>query len=104
MSWEFKSPHPHYLVGVKLRQPTMIVLKISNSSEVVASKVGKFLEFLTPDNRDQSAVEDQVIKKLVENLAAEGIKGEIAAVNGMDIDGKELSLQEGLKVRKHASF
>ena len=82
----------------------MSVLKISNSSEVVASKVGKFLEFLTPDNMDQSAVEDQVIKKLVENLAAEGIKGEIAAVNGMDIDGKELSLQEGLKVRKHASF
>ena len=82
----------------------MIVLKISNSSEVVASKVGKFLEFLTPDNMDQSAVEDQVIKKLVENLAAEGIKGEIAAVNGMDIEGKELRLHEGLKVRKHASF
>ena len=82
----------------------MIVLKISNSSEVVASKVGKFLEFLTPDNIDQSAVEDQVIKKLVENLAAEGIKGEIAAVNGMDIEGKELNLHEGLKVRKHASF
>ena len=38
----------------------MIVLKISNSSEVVASKVGKFLEFLTPDNMDQSAVEDPV--------------------------------------------
>ena len=56
----------------------MIVLKISNSSEVVASKVGKFLEFLTPDSIDQSTVEDQVIKKLVENLAAEGIKGEIA--------------------------
>ena len=51
----------------------MIGLKISNSSEVVASKVGKFLEFLTPDNIDQSAVEDQVIKKLVENLAGEGI-------------------------------
>ena len=63
----------------------MIVLKISNSSEVVASKVGKFLEFLTPDSVDQSAVEDQVIKKLVENLAAEGIKGEIAAVHGLDI-------------------
>ena len=62
----------------------MIVLKISNSSEVVASKVGKFLEFLTPDSVDQSAVEDQVIKKLVENLAAEGIKGEIAAVHGLD--------------------
>ena len=62
----------------------MIVLKISNSSEVVAAKVGKFLEFLTPDSIDDSAVEDQVIKKLVENLAAEGIKGEIAAVKGLD--------------------
>ena len=82
----------------------MIELKISNSSEVVASKVGKFLEFLTPDTVDLAAVEDQVIKKLVENLAAEGIKGEIASVNGLDIDGTELSLHEGLKVRKHTSF
>ena len=82
----------------------MIVLKISNSSEVVASKVGKFLEFLTPDSVDQATVEDQVIKKLVENLAAEGIKGEIAAVQGLDIIGQELNLQEGLKVRKHTSF
>ena len=84
--------------------PLMIVLKISNSSEVVASKVGKFLEFLTPDSIDASAVEDQVIKKLVENLAAEGIKGEIAAVKGLDLDGQELSLHDGMKVRKHTSF
>ena len=82
----------------------MIVLKISNSSEVVAAKVGKFLEFLTPDSVDQSTVEDQVIKKLVENLAAEGLKGEVAAVNGLDIDGQDLSIHEGMKVRKHTSF
>ena len=82
----------------------MIVLKISNSSEVVAAKVGKFLEFLTPDSIDHTTVEDQVIKKLVENLAAEGIKGEIAAVKGLDLNGQELSLQDGLKVRKHESF
>ncbi|OUX71292.1 hypothetical protein SynMEDNS5_01902 [Synechococcus sp. MEDNS5] len=82
----------------------MIVLKISNSSEVVASKVGKFLEFLTPDSVDQSTVEDQVIKKMVENLAAEGLKGEIAAVNGLDIDGSDLSIHEGMKVRKHTTF
>jgi len=82
----------------------MIVLKISNSSEVVAAKVGKFLEFLTPDAVDQSAVEDQVIKKLIENLAAEGIKGEIAAVRGLDLEGQELTLHDGMKVRKHASF
>ena len=82
----------------------MIVLKISNASEVVASKVGRFLERLTPDSIDQNAVEDQVIKKLVENLAAEGIKGEIASVHGLDLEGYQLSLHDGLKVRKQSSF
>tara|TARA_B100001059_G_scaffold235083_1_gene279613 strand:- start:217 stop:561 length:345 start_codon:yes stop_codon:yes gene_type:complete len=101
---EFNLRHPNYLVLRRLQPLPMIVLKISNSSEVVASKVGKFLEALTPDKVDQAAVEDQVIKKLVENLAAEGIKGEIASVNGVDIEGSELSLHDGLKVRKHTSF
>ena len=82
----------------------MIVLKISNASEVVASKVGKFLELLTPDSIDHTTVEDQVIKKMIENLAAEGIKGEIAAINGLQLDGDNLSVHKGLNVRKHASF
>ena len=82
----------------------MIVLKISNASEVVASKVGRFLESLTPDSVDHAAVEDQVIKKMVENLAAEGLKGEIASINGLDINGDELLIAEGLKVRRHSSF
>ena len=82
----------------------MIVLKISNASEVVASKVGRFLELLTPDSIDHTTVEDQVIKKMIENLAAEGIKGEIAAINGLELDGENLSVQKGLNVRKHAAF
>ena len=82
----------------------MIVLKISNASEVVASKVGKFLELLTPDSIDHTTVEDQVIKKMIENLAAEGIKGEIAAINGLELDGENLSVHKGLNVRKHAEF
>ncbi|MED5320787.1 MAG: hypothetical protein VYC94_04315 [Cyanobacteriota bacterium] len=82
----------------------MIVLKISNASEVVASKVGKFLELLTPDSIDHATVEDQVIKKMIENLAAEGIKGEIAAINGLELDGQNLSVHKGLNVRKHAVF
>ena len=104
MRQEFNLRHPNYLVFRRLQPPPMIVLKISNSSEVVAAKVGKFLEALTPDKVDQAAVEDQVIKKLVENLSAEGIKGEIASVNGVDLEGSELSLHDGLKVRKHTSF
>jgi len=82
----------------------MIVLKISNASEVVASKVGKFLELLTPDSIDHATVEDQVIKKMIENLAAEGIKGEIAAINGLELEGEKLSVHKGLNVRKHAAF
>ena len=82
----------------------MIVLNISNASEVVASKVGKFLELLTPDSIDHTTVEDQVIKKMIENLAAEGIKGEIAAINGLELDGQNLSVHKGLNVRKHAVF
>ena len=82
----------------------MIVLKISNAPEVVASKVGKLLELLTPDSIDHTTVEDQVIKKMIENLAAEGIKGEIAAINGLEFDGENLSVHKGLNVRKHAEF
>jgi hypothetical protein len=37
-------------------------------------------------------------------LAAEGIKGEIAAVQGIDLDAKDLKLHDGMKVRKHTSF
>ncbi|HJN32630.1 MAG TPA: hypothetical protein QF700_00755 [Prochlorococcus sp.] len=82
----------------------MIMLKITNAPELVASKVGRFLERLTPDDLDSSTVEDQVIKKMIESLAAEGLKGEIAAVNGLDIDGEQLVLNEGLKVRQQAIF
>ncbi|MCH2566380.1 MAG: hypothetical protein MKZ93_07245 [Prochlorococcus sp. ALOHA_A2.0_51] len=82
----------------------MIVLKITNASELVAAKVGRFLERLTPDDLDSSTVEDQVIKKMIESLAAEGLKGEIAAVNGLDIDGEQIVLNEGLKVRQQATF
>jgi hypothetical protein len=82
----------------------MIVLKISNASELMASKLGKFLESLTPDSLDQSTIEDIVIKKLVENLHAEGLKGEVASVRGLDLDGKELVVHDGLNVRRHQAF
>jgi hypothetical protein len=82
----------------------MILLKISNASELVASKIGKFLESLTPDGLDQATVEDAVIGKLIENLRAEGIKGEVAAVRGLDLDAKQLVLDESTKVRRHDHF
>ncbi|MEB3172974.1 MAG: hypothetical protein VKL97_03840 [Cyanobacteriota bacterium] len=82
----------------------MIVLKITNAPELVASKLGKFLERLTPDAFDQTAVEAMIVKKMVENLSAEGLKGEIASVKGMELDGKQLSINESLHVRHVQSF
>ena len=82
----------------------MIILKISNASEVMASKLGKFLESLTPESLDQSTIEDILVKKLVENLQAEGLKGEVASVRGLDLDGKELVVHDGLNVRRHQAF
>jgi hypothetical protein len=82
----------------------MIVLKITNSSEILASKVGKFLESLTPDGFDQVTVEDIVIKKLIENLAAEGLRGEVAAVSGLDLHNQELVIHKQLHVRSNRAF
>ena len=82
----------------------MIVIKITNASEVLASKVGKFLESLTPDGFDQVTVEDIVIRKLIENLAAEGLRGEVAAVSGLDLNGQELVINKQLHVRSNRPF
>jgi len=82
----------------------MIVLKISNASDVMASKVGKFLESVTPDGFDLTTVEDAVLQKLVENLSAEGIRGEVAAVKGLDLESADLVIHQQMHVRSHRSF
>ncbi len=82
----------------------MIVLKITNASEFMAAKVGKFLESLTPDAFDQTTVEDILMRKLIENLQAQGLEGEIAAVKGLDLKDKELILQDKLHVRSKQNF
>ncbi|MEN9497072.1 MAG: hypothetical protein RLZZ516_1999 [Cyanobacteriota bacterium] len=82
----------------------MLILKITNASEVVAAKVGRLLEALTPDLLDQNTVEDVLIKELIKNLAAEGLKGEVAAVRGLDLQDNKLQISEGLHVRRQQSF
>lgn len=82
----------------------MILLSIDNSSEVVAKKVGKFIESLTPDRFDEAKVEQVVIQKLIENLAAEGLHGQIAAVRGIGLHEKQLQIDEQLQIRHHSHF
>jgi len=82
----------------------MIVLNITNASEVMASKMGKFLESLTPDSFDQAMVEDVLMKVLIENLREQGLRGEVAAVRGVDLRDKQLILRDGCRVRVQHSF
>ena len=70
----------------------------------MASKLGRFIERLTPDAIDQTTVEDLVIKKMIESLSAEGLKGEITAVNGLEINENHVILSEELKVRNQSKF
>ncbi len=81
----------------------MIVLKISNASEVVASKLGSFLGSFA-EGLDDSTIEDILFKKLIENLQAEGLKGEAAAVNGLELEAGQLVVQEGCQARRHQRF
>ncbi len=82
----------------------MIILSIDNASEIIAKKLGKFIESLTPDSFDIAKVEDILIRKLVENLTAEGICGEIASVRGVDLGDKTLHIHEELHVRHQEKF
>jgi len=82
----------------------MILLSIENSSEIIAKKVGKFLESLTPDRFDEAKVEEVVIQKLIENLVAEGLHGQIAAVRGIHLQDKRLHIDEQMNVRHHDHF
>lgn len=41
---------------------------------------------------------------MIKSLANEGIKGEISAVKGVGVDGEQLTLNAGFKVRNHRKF
>jgi hypothetical protein len=82
----------------------MILLKISNAKEVVASKVGRLLGGLMPEGLDEATVEDILLGKLVENLQAEGLKGEVLAVHGLEAEAGELTIHERMHVRKSRPF
>ena len=82
----------------------MILLKITNASDVVASKAGKLFEKMTPDMVDQKLVESQVIQQMIEQLKVEGLKGEISSVKGLDINEDTLLTTSSFKVRSSKTF
>tara|TARA_B100000700_G_C14331678_1_gene528518 strand:+ start:109 stop:357 length:249 start_codon:yes stop_codon:yes gene_type:complete len=82
----------------------MILLKITNSSEVVRAKAGKLLEKMTPDQIDQKLVETQVIQTMIKQLKLEGLKGEISSAKGLDIKEDVLITDNSFKIRDTTNF
>ena len=82
----------------------MILLKITNASEVVKAKAGKILEKITPDMIDQKLVETQVIQTMVEQLKLEGLKGEISSANGLEINGTSLVTKSSFVIKDTKEF
>ena len=82
----------------------MILLKITNASDVVASKAGKLFEKMTPDMIDQKLVESQIIQQMIEQLQLEGLKGQISSVKGLDINEDTLITKSSFKVRSNNTF
>ena len=82
----------------------MILLKITNASDVVASKAGKLFEKITPEMIDQKLVESQVIQQMIEQLQLEGLKGQISIVKGIDISEDTLVTKSSFKVRSTKVF
>jgi len=82
----------------------MILLKITNASDVVASKAGKLFEKITPDMIDQKLVESQVIQQMIEQLQLEGLKGQISIVKGLEVSEDTLLTRSSFKVRSTKTF
>ena len=82
----------------------MILLKITNASDVVASKAGKLFEKMTPEMIDQKLVESQVIQQMIEQLQLEGLEGQISSIKGLDLDDDTLVTKSGFKVRSTKNF
>ena len=82
----------------------MIILKITNASEVVASKAGKMFEKITPEMIDQKLVETQVVQQMIEQLQLEGLKGQISSVKGLDLSEGSLITKSSFKVRSTENF
>ena len=82
----------------------MILLNITNSSELVASKLGKFLENLTPEKIDERIVEEKIIEEMVGTLSQEGLKGEIFLAKGIDVKEKKIVINNDFSVDNPKKF
>ena len=81
----------------------MIVLKISNPSELVVSKPERFVERVTPDQMDNSIVENLIVKK-IKNLSIEWIEVEVLIAQAINLEEDKLVIDNGFNIRTNQQF
>ncbi len=82
----------------------MILVKITNATEIVASKTHKLFAKITPEKIDENLVEAEVIKQMGADLASFGLKGEISIVKGIEVESDKLVTKKGFVVKKNQHF
>ncbi len=82
----------------------MLLVRITNSTDVVASKTHKLVARMTPEETDLNIVESAVIKQMGEDLASEGLVGEITIVKGLEVERETLVTKKGFSIKQKRMF
>jgi len=81
----------------------MLIVEITNSKEMVASK-NKFVARIATEKIDKNIVEAEVIKQMSLDLAAWGLEGNITIVQGLEVQGDGVLARKGLTVKQRKTF
>ena len=81
----------------------MLLVEITNSKEMVASK-NKLVAKIATEKIDKNIVEAQVIKQMSEDLATWGLEGTITIVQGLEVQGDGVLTRKGLTVKQTKAF
>ena len=82
----------------------MLLVEITNSTEMVASKTHMLFARMTPEKIDKNIVEAQVIKQMSEDLTAWGLEGSITIVKGMEVQDDGILTRKGFLVKQTKAF
>tara|TARA_Y100001968_G_scaffold333057_1_gene393882 strand:+ start:1205 stop:1453 length:249 start_codon:yes stop_codon:yes gene_type:complete len=82
----------------------MILLNITNASEMVRAKAGKLFEKMTPGQIDQELVEAQIISSMVDHLKEEGLQGDISILKGLQVNGDQLITKSSFSIKETKTF
>ena len=82
----------------------MLLVEITNSKEMIASKTHKLFATMATEKIDKSIVEAQVIKQMSHDLATWGLEGSITIVHGLEVKDNAVLTRKGFTVKQTKKF